>query len=353
MLEGFVDAAIPLWEECILTLRSENFNITRSPRIDGKCRKDVKLTLPKEHQFSIPSYYLEYTTFTGRKCYNDEYKVGEEYEKFLKKYSVGWPEPRIRASCRRLDPKKKPVLRKLFPSGIQVIFKMANIYLSPKEPRFVGRDWGLEDTSNEHIVATAIYDYDAENITESRITFRENVWEDPAHEDDWHEHELHWYDHDTAFSEIGSVLTQPGRMLAFSGRLLDQIEPFELRDPTKPGHKKYLAMFLVDPTYPLLSTRVVPPQQEDWWVREVRTISPLSSLPREIFDMIMDFAGGVLMNQEKAEILRESLVKERLTSRKLFKEWQEDVWYEIFSDFEGDCRPDPEEPKYEQFNYWP
>lgn len=40
---------------------------------------------------------------------------------------------------------------------------------------------------------------------------------------------------------------------------------FKLEDPTKPGHRRFIALWLVDPHRRILSTANVPPQQKDWW----------------------------------------------------------------------------------------
>ncbi|KAI1443891.1 hypothetical protein F5Y02DRAFT_419591 [Annulohypoxylon stygium] len=330
VLEDLVAAAISLWGKYV------TLDLTRCPRIDYECRRDAELSLPEGLEYPIPDKYIEYTTCAGRKCYRDDYKRKKDYRDWMEENKMGWPEPRIGLSCRRmLKLHQRTNLKKEFPSGIQVIFKITNIYLSPENPRFSGSDWGTEGTSNENIVATAIYDYDAENITESKVTFKENVWEDPAHGDKWHEHELYWYDLESAFSEIGSVCTKPGRMLAFPSRFLEQIEPFELRDPTKPGYKKYLTMFLVNPRYRTLSTKVVPPQQRYWWIREVSTIFPFSLLPLELLYMIMDFVfvdetDEFVMDQGKAEKVRDDLISERLSLKREWEKHQEDAWEEVF-----------------------
>ncbi|KAJ2721141.1 hypothetical protein GGI07_004161 [Coemansia sp. Benny D115] len=52
---------------------------------------------------------------------------------------------------------------------------MHNISLTPEYPEYRSSDWYMESTSNEHIVAVGIYYYDIENVTESRIEFREAV----------------------------------------------------------------------------------------------------------------------------------------------------------------------------------
>jgi len=68
---------------------------------------------------------------------------------------------------------------------LQIITKLANIYLEPSEgpnavtgkEKYHGGTWHVQGMRNEHIVATGIYYYDQENITESKVAFRMLVGE--------------------------------------------------------------------------------------------------------------------------------------------------------------------------------
>jgi hypothetical protein len=55
---------------------------------------------------------------------------------------------------------------------IQVIVKLANIHLTPENPEYRGGSWHTEGLLNEHIVSTALYYYDSENITDCTLDFR-------------------------------------------------------------------------------------------------------------------------------------------------------------------------------------
>jgi hypothetical protein len=46
---------------------------------------------------------------------------------------------------------------------------------------------------------------------------------------------------------IGNVECREDRLIRFPNTLQHLVGPFELEDPTKPGHRKILALFLVDP----------------------------------------------------------------------------------------------------------
>ena len=74
--------------------------------------------------------------------------------------------------------------------------------------------------------------------------------------------------------------------------------PFKLADPTKPGHRKILALFLVDPNIRIISTANVPPQQREWWAEEVAknggALGKLSAeLKEQVFEKVDDFPIGM------------------------------------------------------------
>ncbi|KAI0847455.1 hypothetical protein F5Y00DRAFT_241477 [Daldinia vernicosa] len=268
VFEGFVSAAVPLWEECLF----------RKPAL--------KPRIICESKGWTEDYYL--------------------------------PEPKDYAPRER-DPLGKPDLKKDFPDGLQVIFKLANIHLTPENPEYDGGSWHIEGALNERIVATALYYYDAENISESRLAFKQAVDTKKLHmllsQGEFPPLMLRTGIvnnlEDLPFQELGGVFTRPGRLLAFPNVFQHQVQQFRLEDPTKPGHRKILAMFLVDPNIRVLSTGVVPPQRRDWWAPEVRKISPFSKIPVEIFHMIIDFVEDFPMSWERAEEVREVLMDER------------------------------------------
>lgn len=115
---------------------------------------------------------------------------------------------------------------------------------------------------------------------------------------------------ETTIQTLGSVLTRSGRLLAFPNVLQHQVQPFKLADPSKPGHRKILAMFLVDPYVRIPSTANVPPQQMDWWASELLKMDLFNSLPGEIFNLIMEFV-GFPFSWEDAVKIRQELMNER------------------------------------------
>ncbi|MER6155209.1 DUF4246 domain-containing protein [Streptomyces sp. NPDC001868] len=146
---------------------------------------------------------------------------------------------------------------------LQVIVKLATIHLTPDKPEYGGGSWHVEGMLNERIVSTAIYYWDSENITESRLSFRAAL-DDPDYEqnDDNGLREVYGLEDEDALNQmLGSAATPAGRCLAFPNILQHRVSPFRLMDHTRPGYRKILAFFLVDPSEKIVSTSDVPPQQ--------------------------------------------------------------------------------------------
>ena len=146
---------------------------------------------------------------------------------------------------------------------LQVIAKLATIHLTPDKPEYRGGSWHVEGMVNERIVSTGIYYWDSENITESSLSFR-TALDDPGYEqnDDNGLREVYGLENEDALNqELGSVSTSAGRCLAFPNILQHRVGSFRLADPDRPGYRKILAFFLVDPSETIVSTSDVPPQQ--------------------------------------------------------------------------------------------
>ncbi len=147
--------------------------------------------------------------------------------------------------------------------GLQVIVKLATIHLTPDKPEYSGGSWHVEGMVNERIVSTGIYYWDSENITESGLSFRAAL-DDPDYEqnDDAGMREVYGLENEDALNQVlGSAPTPAGRCLAFPNVLQHRVGSFRLTDPTRPGCRKILAFFLVDPSERIVSTSDVPPQQ--------------------------------------------------------------------------------------------
>ncbi|KAJ9475624.1 hypothetical protein PHBOTO_005699 [Pseudozyma hubeiensis] len=189
--------------------------------------------------------------------------------------------------------------------GLQVIVKLASIELSPDKPQYAGGSWHVEGMMNEHIVATSILYYDVENVTTARISFRQNADLDDEnfeYEQDDHGPICVVFGTDSLRDEaklqqLGSVATPNGRLLAFPNTLQHRVEPFELIDKSRSGHRRFLVLWLVDPNFRLPSTSIVPPQQQGWWSTKLGSDASLQDRG--------------LMTLEQAKTLRLELMDER------------------------------------------
>ncbi|KAI6275014.1 hypothetical protein MCOR31_011090 [Pyricularia oryzae] len=135
-----------------------------------------------------------------------------------------WQEPKI--GTRRVEKYKD--------SGLQVIVKIASIKLTPDKPGFAGGAWHVESQMNERIVGTALSYLDSENITESCLELRMSTNARPAKVVI------------SPFPMSSSIASQP-----------------RLQDSTRPGHRRFIAVWLVDPNIRIKNMGMVPPQHLD------------------------------------------------------------------------------------------
>ncbi|KAG5639577.1 hypothetical protein H0H81_010778 [Sphagnurus paluster] len=202
-------------------------------------------------------------------------------------------------------------------TGIQVVIKLANIHLTPEKPEYEGGSWHVEGQLNEHICASAIYYYDSENITSSRLAFRQQSntrprvsYEQDHH--DWLEAVFGCSQNEPGVQDVGTVDTREGRLLTWPNVLQHQVQPFALADRTRPGHRKILALFLVDPSIRVISTANIPCQQREWWSEAVRGgDSLLARLPKELQDLVFEQVEEFPIGLEEAKEVRARLMDER------------------------------------------
>ncbi|KAF7339044.1 hypothetical protein MVEN_01980600 [Mycena venus] len=156
--------------------------------------------------------------------------------------------------------------------------------------------------------ARGIEYYDEENITESRLSFRVPTRQPEYHVDD--------NNRDCVYTLYGFVVkgyeTRPDAFLP--NQYQHCVSPFKLSDPSRPGHRKILAIFLVDPIKPIPSTTVVPPQQAEWAAEALQEAhqdsgSRAARLPQEVVDLVK----GRLptMTRKEAEEYRLAPMEER------------------------------------------
>ncbi|KAK2823870.1 hypothetical protein FQN49_007534 [Arthroderma sp. PD_2] len=211
-------------------------------------------------------------------------------------------------------------------TGLQVIVKLSNIHLTPEKPSYEGGSWHAEGqlvfSQNESSHNIVRYDINGlTNITESRLAYR-HIGDSSDLDDIEYEEEDHYWleeifgceEHGPSMQEIGNVACKEGRLLTFPNILQHRVEPFNLKIPTKPGHLKILALFLVDPNLRIISTANVPSQRADWRAESVSWGGVLEKLPRELFDEVLSHLDDFPMSMEEAKELRLELMEERKAS---------------------------------------
>ncbi|KAJ7021446.1 hypothetical protein C8F04DRAFT_1049845 [Mycena alexandri] len=240
----------------------------------------------------------------------------EFYEKFYDSVDKIIPEANEYAG--QLQEAFKPV--NLRGQMVQCIIKLANIHLTPEKPDYAGGSWHVEGMTNENIVASGIFYYDEENISESKLSFRVPIAEPHYHMQDDSEcmTVLYGMDRDEDLvQDIGAVVTKAGRALSWPNLFQHCVSDFKLADPTKPGHRKILAIFLVDPTKDrIVSATDVPPQQASWAAEAFTDAcdaptSVLGELPQELRDLVKANFPETVMSLKEAEEYRLKLMKER------------------------------------------
>ncbi|KAJ0421278.1 hypothetical protein BJY00DRAFT_300939 [Aspergillus carlsbadensis] len=205
----------------------------------------------------------------------DEKEFDERHEAWMASRRIIQPEPPVRFEIK--DQKEVVDLREHFPGqNLQVIVKLANIELTPEKPHYAGGTWHIEGQLNERIAASAIYYYDNENITSSTLSFRHrgmDRFDELNYEQDEHQFlqkvygfpdDVDGWNGQCVTQELGGVECREGRLVTFPNTLQHRVSPFSLADSSKPGHRKILALFLVDPHRRIISSANVPPQREDW-----------------------------------------------------------------------------------------
>lgn len=141
----------------------------------------------------------------------------------------------------------------------QIIVKMANTVLTPEKPKYKGGKWHLEGISSEQIVATGIYYYQMENITESGIRIRVPlIGEEYASDLDYEQNDfkrlpLHYRieGNYTDGQDLGKIVTNENDTIIFPNFIQHKIESFELQEKSKSGSRKILLFWLIDPKHQL------------------------------------------------------------------------------------------------------
>ncbi|KAK3899199.1 hypothetical protein C8A05DRAFT_37207 [Staphylotrichum tortipilum] len=372
-IEKLLSTALPLWDQCITQYNSG----TRlgpgrhKPRLHPENpddeneenwnpgSKEEMLLREAEAAAKATGEPVQPPPAPGKRSFEEEDEISERWDETREPIHPAIPPFSPDQVKYDVDPSK--ALHKRFnQEGLQVIVKMASIELTPEKPEFSPGGWHVEGMMNEHIVGTALYYLDSENITDSHLDFRAMT---SSYQDDWEigQDAYHWMEsvygnslgggNGICLQNYGSVNTPQGRLLAFPNVFQHRVSGFKLADPTKPGHRRFIALWLIDPFTRVISTANVPPQQAEWWgesafgalakdkeAADASTLPPevrqlllerglggsqlaeatggkeAAKLPAELLQMVRQQMGGgkdLPMTRAEAEEHREKLMKER------------------------------------------
>lgn len=199
-------------------------------------------------------------------------------------------------------PKFDSVLKILYDSGrtknfdplsnCQVIVKLANTELTPENPYFEKGSWHLEGLPYEKIIATGIYYYSMQNITDNYLNFRGTM--DTCkinYPQDCREYVEKHYDFGTGNANsdnnmgstinLGRIKTIEDMCLVFPNFMQHQVSSFTLNNKYINGSRKTLVFFLIDPSTPILSTANVKPQQNKMSLEDAKLFRELLMFQRK------------------------------------------------------------------------
>ncbi|KAI9155889.1 hypothetical protein H9P43_008999 [Blastocladiella emersonii ATCC 22665] len=176
---------------------------------------------------------------------------------------------------------------------IIVIVKPANIHLTPETPKYAGDAWHVEVMENERIPPDSPGNEHEEMYTIYRLRHRDQLNE-----------------------PVGAVTAHHGRVVVFPNTHQHRALPFKLADAARPGHRKIVAFFLVDPNAPVTSAASVPPQQLEWAMCDEALVTAALAAagePEGETDAVKAVRAAYpgLMTLDEAKEHRAALMKER------------------------------------------
>ncbi|KAJ5670593.1 uncharacterized protein N7477_005956 [Penicillium maclennaniae] len=309
-IEKILDRTIPLW----------NQSLTRSSQWGERIADADQFYYAGEHEEPEPVQGED----------EDERVYWDRREDWAAARLFVLPEPHAEFRPPNQHPVEERLdLRKKFKdTGLQVIVKLANIELTPDKPEYNGGNWHVEGQLNERICATAIYYYASENITQSTLCFRHRTGIDLTDGFSYEQHNHYFLQQIFGFpgrgtnfgdnpngmtQELGEVVCRENRLLTFPNVLQHRVSPFSLADRSRPGHRKILALFLVDPHVRIISSANIPPQQEEWSQGRQGLIDGLlrERLPVELQEIVRKDMPKSTMSLEEAKRYRLELMEER------------------------------------------
>ncbi|QRD01789.1 hypothetical protein JI435_144630 [Parastagonospora nodorum SN15] len=282
VLEELIKASLPMWDQCLALAADYESREgagrmkKRMPMVDNADDENAKNWIPEDAQecadAEVTEQQLEDLGYSPD--WSEPNRLTEYKWKIVRKPKL----PEATFSDISYAPQEGTQLVERFASsGLQVIVKMVSIELTPEKPDFPVGGWHIEGQMNEHIAATSMYYLDSENIADNSLYFRMQT-SAYLNDDDAYQvgqDSYKWMEgvYGTGFGcgnspclqNYGSVVTKQGRLLAFPNVFQQRVSPFKLIDPTKPGHHRFVTLWLIDPTKRVINTANVPPQQLSWY----------------------------------------------------------------------------------------
>ncbi|KAH7144595.1 hypothetical protein B0J13DRAFT_595977 [Dactylonectria estremocensis] len=310
-IEKLVEKSLPAWDLCLARYRDYELQGggRTKPRFPHPSAPDDE----EEANWSPPFAEVETPPREEGADSDEDYEEEDEFGRYFSgsRKDVHWYKTRepVQPEAPKFEAwdygvKPGASLREMF-DGLQIIVKMASIELGPGKPEFPPGGWHVEGQMNEHIVGTALYYLDSDNVTPSHLQFRmqtsvdQEDFEVGQNSFNWMEQvygaELGAGGGDSCLQSYGSVETKEGRLLAFPNVFHHRVSHFGLEDETKTGHRRFIALWLVDPLTRIISTANVPPQQQSWWMERAfgnLGMDEAAKVPQAVAQLILEKAPG-------------------------------------------------------------
>ncbi|KAJ2058735.1 hypothetical protein GGI17_004841 [Coemansia sp. S146] len=225
----------------------------------------------------VPEEYQQFVTTSSAYCYggqgNSTLRV-KDMELDMTALYKAWEATMARVRPATLpfstpDRPIEPYIVRGLP--LQASVEMVSIFLTPENSRISEQRWQAVGRAEERIFAVGLYFYDVENFSRAPIKFRDpvvgKVFND-SHEMQKFCSSFKVYGDETRESEysqeVGEIEVVNGQYICYPNLYQTKMPYFKLADSTKPGHAKFIAFHIADPTTRLISTAVVPPLQPSW-----------------------------------------------------------------------------------------
>ncbi|KAL6695078.1 hypothetical protein J3F84DRAFT_38399 [Trichoderma pleuroticola] len=213
---------------------------------------------------------------------------------------------------------------------LQIVVRLTEIHLTPENPEYLCDSWETDGLLNEHIVSTALFCYDSDNVTDGYMYFDTVI--------DWPSldriHRLDEFDAERAYAfqpsekelqTIGRVPINTTMAVFYPNIYRHHQGSFSLVDRSRPGHRKMLMLHLVDPAIPIISTSNVPPQQFHWWTEckaHNEGLQIVERLPPELQAMVSSHVDFPVDNEKAKEIRNDCRVnRETLGYPPSYEKW--------------------------------